>query len=172
MYATCITLPYMFEHPAGTCFATWKHNWSIRQYTLLLRSKPVCDKVDLVAPMESEGAHVFCIVVNFVVTNSTSFGISFCIHEMQFLKNWNYAMQLIVFAALYLHSFLKQSGFYIYFWCIWIYDYNDREKGKTAMDIFLQAGLQCQTEYFQKFLAVVSHLSNEEHSTKCSKSIH
>ena len=86
MYATCITLPYMFEHPAGTCFATWKHNWSIRQYTLLLRSKPVRDKVDLVAPMESEGAHVFCIVVNFVVTNSTSFGISFCIHEMQFLK--------------------------------------------------------------------------------------
>ena len=78
----------------------------------------------------------------------------------------------MVFVALYLYSFLKQSGFYFYFWCIWIYDYNDRGKGKTAMDTFLQAGWQSQTEYFQKFLEVVSHVSNGEHSTKCLKSIH
>ena len=80
MYATCITVPYMFEHPAGTCFATWKHNWSITQYVLLLQSKPV--RVQWIFQM------YFVLPMNFVVTKGIGIGISFWIHEMQLLKNW------------------------------------------------------------------------------------
>ena len=69
-------------------------------------------------------------------------------------------------------SALKQSGFYLFLVHLKSNIYNDREKKKNCHGYILQAGLQWPAEYFRKFIAVVSHLSNGEHSTKCSRSFH
>ena len=123
---------YMFEHPAGTCFATWKHNWRIRQHMLLLQSKPL--RVQWIFQI------YFALSLNFVVTKGTGIGIIFWIHEMQLNSFW----------ALYLYSVLKQCGLTgFYFLLVHL---------KSIISVawyILQAKLPWPAEYFHKFLAVV-----------------
>ena len=136
-------------------FATWKHNWSIRWYMLLLQSKLVRIKVDLGAPMEFEGSNVFCIVYEFC-SNKRHW------YWNQLLDSWNAVTKKLdlwnaaySFSALYLYSVLKQCGF-----CFLLVHLKSiitvAGKWKNYHGDILQARWQWPAEYFHKFLAVVS----------------